>query len=144
MKSTIKKLLLLPILFLSLSSTGLPKGIEDSSDTQKWTEKDIQLMADLIPILYKEVLRLDSCVADGKVLDSINVKLNEIISSYETSEKIKDEIISNLNAQINQLGYMIKLKDDEVVATRKKYFWRGFGYGALSGFGIIIVMTLLL
>lgn len=144
MKNIISKLLVLLTLFLGSSFSALPNDIEISSDTlNEWTDHEVKLMANLIPILYKEVLRLDSCVADGQIQDSMIVSLNNIIDEYEVTVELKEEIIRNLNEQIKEYKLQLEIKNDIITGVKKESFWRGFRWGSSGAVAIILIIILL-
>ena len=115
------------------------------SDTvSQWTEYDITLMANLIPLLYKDVLRLDSCRADAKILDSINYIMWEIITDQKVSLEMQYGIINILNAKMDRYKFIIDIKDKRIKLVKKRSFWRGFSRGLAVGGGTILLVLLIL
>ena len=141
-KNITRTLLMLLILLPASTYSQSGKDTTTSSDTQEWTKDEIQLMEELIPLLYKDVLRLDSCVAVSEIKDSMVVKLNEIIDSHEISSEMKDYIIQNLNLQIEEFEIIMSRHDGNLKLVRKKSFWNGFKFGYPSGIATVLLIII--
>lgn len=146
MKNIISILLTALILSLASSYSKSQSVTEVKSDTLKeWTTDEVYVMTQLIPLLYKDVLRLDSCIADAEVLDSMVVSLNNLISQYRISGSVQDEIIANLNYQISEYSLILERKDDQIVLVKKKSFWSGFKWGiGVETVAILIIFGVVL
>lgn len=144
MKNIILTLSLLLTLLIRSGYSESLLSTKDSSNTE-WSEAEIALMVELIPILYKEALRLDSCEADAAILDSMNKSLTNIIYSYALSEASQKKVINKLNSVIGEKDIMLQRADNRVKLVKKKSFWNGFkwGSGVTGGFVLIILILLL-
>jgi uncharacterized coiled-coil protein SlyX len=102
-------------------------------------------MANLIPLLYKDVLRYDSCQSDAKVLDSMVMSLNFIIDEFKISDTLQAQIISNLNLQLEEHNLILSRQEKKIKLIKKEAFWRGFKWGSgVTGAIILVVFIILL
>lgn len=108
-----------------------------------WTENDIQLMAELIPLLYKDVLRLDSCRADAAILDSMNRNLQDQLMFADNEIMILDSMIAASNSVMNQQEIKLGRKEKEIVLVKKRSFWNGLKVG-VGGTVVVILLFVLL
>ena len=118
---------------------------EDSLATQHiWQSSEVELMANLIPILYKDVLRLDSCKADAKILDSLNNVLEDIVEEHEITIEMQDEMVRLLNIKTDEMDLMFKRKNEQIKLIKKKSYWRGFKHGSGVTVGVLLILTIII
>ena len=131
------------LIFLTGSSYTKSQSQKESYQTaSSWTNADIEIMVELIPLLYKDVLRLDSCRSDASVLDSMNKSLEGIILGLHLSGDIQDSLISGLNNQLVNYQVLVDIKENQIKLVKKKSFWNGIKTG--SGVTAIILFVIIL
>jgi predicted P-loop ATPase/GTPase len=131
---------LLTLLILLTGSTYTKSQVDTTTFPN---QQDVELMMQLIPELYRDVLRKDSCIADAIILDSMVRSLNVILDTHVISEDLMDQMIDGLNKIIEEKNYVIDRRDDQIVLVKKQSFWRGFKWG--SGVtGVILILILIL
>lgn len=137
-----KNIILILSLLLTLCLT--PFYTRSQSDTTSCDRYECSLMRELIPLMYKDVLRLDSCRADAAILDSMNVELNKIIDSYALSEQQYEYLVSDLNSIVEQYQLQAKQIKGRVKIEKKRSFWNGFAWGSGSVLTFQLVLLVLL
>ena len=134
--------LLLTVLIL-LAGNSYTKSQVDTTIYQDLTSEDVELALDLIPKLYKDVLRLDSCRSDADVLDSINGGLERIIWEQSISSDMQDSIIYGLNNHLDKYIVLVDSKTKQIKVVKKKAFWNGIKWGSGVTAAILIVILIL-
>ncbi len=143
-RSSIMRLsILLLTLCLIPSYTFSQEDTKTSSDTTLRTQ-DVELTYDLLLILYKQDLRLDSCEADAKVMDSMRVQLERILFETEITKDVLKEKIKNLNGMLHNYKIKVSNKEKEIKIVRKKSFWKGFWWGSGSTVATLTVIAVII
>ena len=119
---------------------------QSNNDTvHSWNSEEVELMANLIPLLYKDVLRYDSCRSDAKILDSMVMSLNFIIEAFKVSDTLQAQIITKLNLQLDEHNLILERQEKKIKLIKKASFWRGFKWGSgVTGTIIIVLLVIIL